>query len=323
MGKFQKLKKILIVAISIFCFVFMVSLIRNFKYHLETPSSDGSIEMPQNIESMGCIIDIEYIKYCPNILVAKYSVRTKDGSDLGIHMSWPDKSMSIDKNIWFDEYYVPDSGNRFVLDIQDKSRTISYGTTLGTKMIKKVSNDKYEFISLYAIGARNKVAMNNDDMTVKITIHDSKTPDNTKEIDTLYNVKKDSSCNDINSTIRLENLDFTAKSLGEFEFGKVLYFYIEDKDINNYELENPAITSDKYTLRFKDKNSFYDKDWGWTFAPRDHKMVEDFKASGNFKDDTKIMYINYVVIPNKELEEISEICLVNKETGVETLVYFK
>ena len=52
-------------------------------------------------------------------------------------------------------------------------------------------------------------------------------------------------------------------------------------------------------------------------------MVKDFKASEDFKSDTNIIYTNYAVIPNSDLDEISEIYLINKETGVETLVYSK
>ncbi|WP_029451841.1 hypothetical protein [Clostridium algidicarnis] len=235
------------------------------------------------------IIDIEYTKYFGNYLLTKYYITTKDGSNI--------------------------EGKEFSLTAATQNNNgIKFGAGPQHISSKEVSKDKLEVIQRFLIVGRKGKSNS-------IKIQYLLTGDIKFELSNSLN-KTTNGYEYIHKKISLDGLDFTIESLGNFEFGSLIDFYIEDtKNSDTYDIR------EKYNLKLISGNyiNAYELKTFLGYRNNEVKQLSELEDYDYNKDSKHIVFCTGNLLYNPEDVDINnmQIYLVDKETQNETLIYSK
>lgn len=232
------------------------------------------------------IIDIEYTKYFGNYLLTKYYMTTKDGSNIeGKEFSLTAAPQNND-------------GVRFGFGSQDISS-------------KEIAKDKLEVVEKFIIAGRKGKS---DQIKIEYLL----TGDIKFKLSSPLN-KSTNGYEYIHKKVSLDGLDFTIESLGNFEFGSLIDFYIEDtKNSDTYDIR------EKYNLKLISGNyiNAYELKALIAFPPKELGELEDYDYN---KDSKYVQFYAGNLLYNPQDVDINDmqIYLIDKETQNETLIYSK
>ena len=243
-------------------------------------------QFPLKKEIGNYIVDIEYTKYFKNYLLTKYSVTAKDGSDIEKNSLFVSTGRILDDT----EY---SGGPQYVLD--------------------SIGNKRNEFITTYYIAAKSK-----EDNSIKVEYSFNGKGLEGEELRPNPIPLSTDGYKYIHKKFYLDGIDYTVESLGNFEFGSLLHFYIEDA-----EREDTGDITNKYKLKLKsgDYINMYDLKGVLGY---NKKLVKKVSELGDFNKDSKYIqfYGGYLLYDTKDVDVNNmQIYLVNNETQEETLLY--
>ncbi|MBU3210686.1 hypothetical protein [Clostridium algidicarnis] len=232
------------------------------------------------------IFDIEYTKYFGNYLLTKYYITTKDGSNI-------------------------EDGNVFLSAATQNDNVVELSFGPQEISSKKIANDKLEVVQKYIIAGRKE---RSDQIKIEYLL----TGDIKFKLSSPLN-KSTNGYEYIHKKISLDGLDFTIESLGNFEFGSLIDFYIEDtKNSDTYDIR------EKYNLKLISGNyiNAYELKALIAFPPKELGELEDYDYN---KDSKYVQFYAGNLLYNPEDVDINnmQIYLVDKETQNETLIYSK
>ncbi|WP_029451876.1 hypothetical protein [Clostridium algidicarnis] len=232
------------------------------------------------------IIDIEYTKYFGNYLLTKYYITTKDGSNI-------------------------EDGNVFLSAATQNDNVVELSFGPQEISSKKIANDKLEVVQKYIIAGRKEKS---DQIKIEYLL----TGDIKFKLSSPLN-KSTNGYEYIHKKISLDGLDFTIESLGNFEFGSLIDFYIEDtKNSDTYDIR------EKYNLKLISGNyiNAYELKALIAFPPKELGELEDYDYN---RDSKYVQFYAGNLLYNPEDVDINnmQIYLVDKETQNETLIYSK
>ncbi|MBU3207880.1 hypothetical protein KPL33_13000 [Clostridium algidicarnis] len=232
------------------------------------------------------IFDIDYTKYFGNYLLTKYYITTKDGSNIE------------DGNVFLTAAPQLNDGVQFSFGPQEISS-------------KEIAKDKLEIVEKFIIAGRKGKS---DQIKIEYLL----TGDIKFKLSSPLN-KSTNGYEYIHKKVSLDGLDFTIESLGNFEFGSLIDFYIEDiKNSDTYDIR------EKYNLKLISGNyiNAYELKALIAFPPKELGELKDYDYN---KDSKYVQFYAGNLLYNPEDVDINnmQIYLVDKETQNETLIYSK
>lgn len=252
-------------------------------------SETESSNFPLRKEVGNYIIDIDYTKYFENYLLTKYYITTKDGSNIE------------KRNVFLTAATQNDDGIRFGAGPQSISS-------------KEIAKDKLEVVQKFIIAAR-------EGKSNSIKVEYLLTGDIKFELSRQVN-KSMNGYEYIHKKISLDGIDFTIESLGNFEFGSLIDFYIEDtQNSDTYDI------IDKYSLKLISGSYINEYELKSFLGYRDNQVkgLGELKDYDYNKDSKYVQFYAGNLLYNPKDVDINDmqIYLIDKETQNETLIYSK
>lgn len=274
------IKKLLLLFLAILFTCFMGCSRFNAK-----GNKGDSVVLPIKKEIDNYIVEIEDTKLFKDYILCKYNVTTKDGSEIN-------------------------KGDISVFPLC-KYNNITYGAG-GEIFRENVQPNKVVVFSEFFIGAKK-----GDSLKTKYLVGIKKCNSDTF-IDGPYLKESKENYDYINKRFSIDNMDLVLQSKGDFEFGSLIHFYIEnitdfDRIPEDYSIK---ISSGNYENSYRIRNATACGEDYIDRLIKDGGYREGMKSIGFYK--CPLIYDNKKVDPNN-----IKIYLVNKETKVETLLYSK
>lgn len=248
-----------------------------------------SSNFPLREEVGNYIIDIDYTKDFGNYLLTKYYITTKDGSNV-------------------------DEKKGFLSGGIQNDNVVEFGVGPHEISSKEIAKDKLEVVQRFLIvGRRGK----GDPIKMKYIF----SGDEGIKLSNPLN-KSTNGYEYIHKKVSLDGLDFTIESLGNFEFGSLIDFYVEDtKNSDTYDI------IDKYSLKLISGSYINEYELESFLGYRDNQVKElsELKDYDYNKDSKYIQFYTGNLLYNPKDVDINDmqIYLIDKETQNETLIYSK
>lgn len=251
--------------------------------------NNKKIEFPYEFEFENYKVEIEYAKLYDNYLLTKHNISKKDGSitqedDINI-------TTTISENTARGYMIGPQVISTRVIDNRVKEEISTFFIAETEKPIKK-ANIRHSLIlkgniDINSIKTDGSVFLTNDD----------------------YNY--------INKKFKIDNIDLTVMSLGNFEFGGLLHIFTEN--LESEELQN---LEKNYFIRLK-SGEFQEDFKINTIMGYKEEIVKKISNFGDFNPNSKLTEffgVNMLYDTSKVDNDNIEIYIVNKNSNEETRI---